>query len=149
MRPIKKIIIHCSDSNWGNAATINQWHLERGFDKIGYHYVILNAYPEYRNIKEREPRLVSDGLIEYGRSISEIGAHCVGQNEDSIGICLIGENIFSSVQIEALISITHKLMQEYKLKIKDVYGHYEFNPIKSCPNINMDWLRIKLGNVRQ
>ena len=43
MREIKKIIIHCSDSEFGDAALIDKWHKERGWTGIGYHYVILNG----------------------------------------------------------------------------------------------------------
>ena len=38
-----KIIIHCSATPRGvdySAADIDKWHRQRGFSKIGYHYVI-------------------------------------------------------------------------------------------------------------
>jgi len=41
----KKVIIHCSDSSFGNAVLIDKWHRQRGFDNIGYHFVILNSHP--------------------------------------------------------------------------------------------------------
>ena len=43
MRKINEIIIHCSATKEGKdfkAADIDRWHRERGFNKIGYHYVI-------------------------------------------------------------------------------------------------------------
>ena len=76
MRTINKIIIHCSATQEGrdlDAAEINRWHLKRGWNGIGYHYVVL-----------------LDGTIEYGRSIYKQGAHVKGENEGSIGICYIG-----------------------------------------------------------
>ena len=75
MQP-NKIIIHCSATPKGvdyNAADIDRWHKKRGFRKIGYHYVIK-----------------IDGKIEKGREENEMGAHCLGQNMESIGICYIG-----------------------------------------------------------
>ena len=43
VREIKKVIIHCSDSDFGTASVIDGWHKERGWDGIGYHYVITNG----------------------------------------------------------------------------------------------------------
>ena len=43
MRKIDSIIIHCSATRAGldfTAADIDRWHRERGFNGIGYHYVI-------------------------------------------------------------------------------------------------------------
>ena len=40
---VKYIAIHCSATKEGkdyHAADIDKWHRERGFKKIGYHYVI-------------------------------------------------------------------------------------------------------------
>ena len=76
MRKIDSIIVHCSATKAGQdftAADIDRWHRERGFNGIGYHYVI---------------RL--DGRLEKGREIDLAGAHCKGWNERSVGICYIG-----------------------------------------------------------
>ena len=43
MRRIKKVIIHCSATPEGRdvkTETIRQWHLDKGWSDIGYHYVI-------------------------------------------------------------------------------------------------------------
>ena len=43
MRKINKIIIHCSatpEQREVSVETIRKWHLQRGFNDIGYHYVI-------------------------------------------------------------------------------------------------------------
>ena len=45
MRKIDSIIVHCSATKAGQdftAADIDRWHRERGFNGIGYHYVILS-----------------------------------------------------------------------------------------------------------
>ena len=71
-----KIIIHCSATPKGveySASDIDKWHRQRGYSKIGYHYVIK-----------------LDGKIEKGREENEMGAHCLGENLYSIGICYIG-----------------------------------------------------------
>ncbi len=76
MRHIKRIIIHCSDTPEGRDDTaddIDRWHRAKGYNGIGYHYVV---------------RL--DGTIETGRPLKRPGAHCKGYNKSSIGICYIG-----------------------------------------------------------
>ena len=76
MRTITEIIIHCSATIEGKDYTvedIDRWHRQRGFARVGYHYVI---------------RL--DGTIQQGRPLDIAGAHCIGHNAHSIGICYIG-----------------------------------------------------------
>ena len=76
MRKINLIVIHCSDTYARMDIGVNeirQWHLQRGFNDIGYHYVIRR-----------------DGAIEQGRPIEKPGAHAAGYNTNSIGICYAG-----------------------------------------------------------
>lgn len=125
MRKITKLIIHCSATPEGRdytVADIDRWHRARGFKGIGYHYVI------YR-----------DGSVHPGRAVEVIGAHCTGQNANSIGICYIGglaadgktaKDTRTPAQKEAL----RKLVAELKTKYPGVtvHGHREFAN-KACP----------------
>lgn len=54
---------------------IRSTHLSKGWKDVGYHFVITG-----------------DGIIHPGRRIETIGAHAQGANEDSIGVCLTGDN---------------------------------------------------------
>jgi N-acetylmuramoyl-L-alanine amidase len=81
---IKKIIIHCSDSEFGDVKIIDQWHKARGWRGCGYHYVITNGVLTHGKPYNND----HDGLIQPGRPLRDIGAHCKGHNHDSIGICL-------------------------------------------------------------
>ena len=139
MRPIKQIIIHCSDSDFGNANIIRKWHIEKGWADIGYHYVICNGYA--KKASDYDPK--TDGKIETGRAIEHIGAHCQGANSDSIGVCLIGIDKFTSLQIESLLTIIERIRERFG-KIY-VYGHYEKPSAKkqgkTCPNFDMDKFR--------
>lgn len=137
IKDIDKIIIHCSDSNFGDVDIINKWHKERGFDKIGYHFIITNGVIKSHNLYKNE----FDGIIQRGRKINEIGAHCIGQNKSSIGICLIGIKNFTDNQIKKLICLINVLGDLYEIPKQNVFGHYEFNNKKSCPNLNMDYFR--------
>ena len=76
MRNINKIIIHCSATPEGKNFTVKQidaCHRQRGFNGIGYHFVIY-----------------LDGSIHVGRALAKAGAHCKGNNAHSIGVCYIG-----------------------------------------------------------
>lgn len=121
MRSIKKIIIHCSASDMPGQDrwVIREWHLARGFKDIGYHYLILKA-----------------GEIQKGRPVASVGAHCEGQNHDSIGICLVGLREFNERQFESL----YHLVREYRLRFPGitVHPHNEFNKNKECPVFDID-----------
>lgn len=115
MRPVDKIILHCSasDDPRQNAAMIDSWHKARGFNKIGYHYFIK-----------------FDGTVERGRGLEEVGAHAEGHNKTSIGICLAGLTRFNEVQFESLRRILLQL--KYIYPRATVHGHREFSS-KTCP----------------
>lgn len=133
---INKIIIHCSMSEFGNVNLINEWHKDRGWDGCGYHYVITNgrlaAYDDYDINK--------DGLIQEGRSLSVVGAHCRGHNHDSIGICLIGKRHFTGKQLLGALPDLIIMLGHFGITTKDVYGHCDFSA-KTCPNIDPKYLR--------
>jgi len=140
MRDIKKIIVHCSDSTFGDARAIDRWHRERGWECVGYHWILCNGHRTSMSEYSTEV----DGLIEPGRPVSMIGAHCKGHNADSIGICLIGKKEFTKTQMIKLREVLKALMLEYGLKPQDLYGHCEFEPGKTCPNLDMDLIRAGL-----
>lgn len=125
MRKITKIIVHCSATPEGRdytVADIDRWHKQRGWKGIGYHFVI------YR-----------DGSVHPGRKIEEIGAHCAGQNADSIGICYIGgvatdgktpKDTRTPAQKAALCGLINELKTRFPNVT--VHGHREFAN-KACP----------------
>ena len=125
MRQINKIILHCSATLEGRdytTADIDTWHRQRGFNCIGYHYVI------YR-----------DGTIHAGRDVNAVGAHCKGHNKDSIGVCYIGglasdgqtaKDTRTPEQRDSLRKLVSELVRRYPEA--KVYGHNEF-AAKACP----------------
>lgn len=122
MRKIIRHIIHCSDSPDDRIVTvadIDSWHKARGFDCIGYHYVIYK-----------------DGSINVGRKVEVIGAHCEGYNYNSIGTCLIGRTMFTDKQYDALKELHRDLKKKFP-EIKP-YGHHDFNSKKTCPNFDIN-----------
>jgi hypothetical protein len=127
IRLINKLILHCSDSDnplHDDISVIKQWHLERGFIDVGYHFFIKK-----------------DGTIQIGRPIYMIGAHCAGQNLSSLGICFSGKTAFTAKQFKAAKQLCISLRDNYKIKEIDVYLHNHFNKNKTCPNFNLDKIR--------
>lgn len=127
MRYIDKIIVHCSDtpvtSDIG-ADEIRLWHTEgRGWKDIGYHFIIRLS-----------------GIIEIGRPIEDVGAHTLGYNSNSVGICLVGgyhgANTFLAIQLESLAALIEELKLQYP-SITTVAGHNDYTKQKTCPNFDV------------
>jgi len=126
MREIKKLIIHCSATKPSmdiGAEDIRGWHKSKGWDDIGYHYVIRR-----------------NGKVEKGRDVSIAGAHAKGHNFNSIGVCLVGgidndskaDDNYNLKQYNALIQLISFL--EITFPIDDVLGHRDLPSVnKSCP----------------
>jgi len=135
MRQINRIIVHCSDSEWGDAAIIDQWHKQRGFAQIGYHAVICNGMPE--TVKQYLPEY--NGRIEPGRPITHIGAHAKGANRDSLGICLIGVASFTQPQWRSLLELINVWSQLYSIEPDNIIGHRDLPGAagKTCPNFDV------------
>jgi len=144
---ITALVVHCSDSTFGNAALIDKWHKERGWEGIGYHFVILNCYSSSKEHKEETPLASNDGEIEAGRPLDCVGAHAIGINQTSIGICLIGVNEFTGRQIDSLVAKILELEHSLGRKLR-ILGHREVNVGKTCPNISPDYLRNLMQTTR-
>jgi N-acetylmuramoyl-L-alanine amidase len=132
----KRITIHCSASKNGvrvPAAEIEKWHIARGFQKIGYHYVI-------------QP----DGEVEHGRPLNEQGAHVESANQDNVGICLVGLDHFTKSQFRALRCAIEGLRQGWDIPEWEVYCHNQWPSAqkqgKACPNMLINrvlcWLHL-------
>jgi N-acetylmuramoyl-L-alanine amidase len=130
MRKINKVIIHCSATPKGRdvkTETIKGWHTDKGWSDIGYHYLIE-----------------LDGSMYVGRDVSKIGAHTLGENKGSIGICYVGGMNISMTKPEDTRTDEQKdalrcLITDLKSRFKNltVHGHYEFSA-KACPSFNVE-----------
>ena len=125
---IKLLVIHCSntpDQKDIGASEIHQMHLNFGWDGIGYHKIIRR-----------------NGQIENGRPEFWIGAHVYGKNNQSLGVCLIGTDIFTDEQYLALSSVL--IDWKKKFPTAEIKGHYEaINTKKTCPNFDVKKWCIK------
>jgi hypothetical protein len=97
MRPLRKVILHTSGHEIDSAREIDRRHRARGLTRIGFHYVVNH-----------------DGKLERGRKISEPGAHCLGYNADSVGVCLTGTGKVTSEQYLKLLRLLRKLSHRHQ-----------------------------------
>ena len=128
MRKITNIIVHCSATPEGKSFTvadIDRWHRQRGFAQIGYHYVIY-----------------LDGSVHRGRPIGAIGAHCVGHNANSIGVCYIGgcnadgkrpKDTRTPAQKQSLIALLRQLRAQFPNAA--IHGRRDY-AAKACPSFD-------------
>ena len=135
MRKIKYIVLHCSATKEGvpfGIEDIDRWHRQRGFRKVGYHYVIL-----------------LDGTIRKGRDIAQVGAHVQGSNANSIGICYIGgldaDGKPNDTRTEEQKASLFFLLQQLREQFPDamICGHRDFSPDLNGDGIIEPWEWMK------
>lgn len=150
-RQTKYIVVHCSatppasdigadEIDDSHRAPPNNWSM------IGYHCVIRR-----------------DGEVEFGRHFDEPGAHVIGKNYQSVGICMVGgidsdgnaEDNFTDAQYESLVASIHFLKLAYPGS--EVLGHRDLSPdlngdgivdrsewLKECPCFDVrKWIRTE------
>lgn len=98
--------------------SIRQAHVSKGWADIGYHYVIDRS-----------------GRIWQGRDVRYQGAHVQANNENNVGVMLLGnfeQQKPSSAQMVTLVDVLRGLMRQYNVSSKRVYTHRELMPT-ICP----------------
>ena len=120
MTDVNRIVIHCSATEqWRDVSVdeIRRWHKLRGFKDIGYHYVIG-----------------LDGTVHAGRPVSMMGAHAMGYNDKSIGICYVGGlerntkepmDTRNPKQKESLVNLVETIKNIFDIKYID--GHRDLS----------------------
>ncbi len=125
------IVIHHSASDTGGARAFDVAHRARGWDELGYHFVIGNGTD------------TPDGYIEVGSRWfkQKHGAHCKTPsnfyNDFGIGICIVGnfDNYSPSErQMRSLKKLVNFLCQRYHIPANRIYGHREAHGASThCP----------------
>ncbi|RQW89946.1 MAG: N-acetylmuramoyl-L-alanine amidase [Geobacter sp.] len=144
MRAIDLIVIHCAATPDGRPNTIldvDSWHRKIGWERKAKHRRAW--HPELSSVGYHL-FIAIDGLIHSGRSMDEIGAHAVGYNSQSIGICMCGTRKFTAEQWlslrEAVISLKEKFPRA------KIVGHRDLpNVKKECPGFDVaGWLAAEM-----
>ncbi len=132
----KYIIIHHSATEEGNAYDFHKLHRRKGWNLIGYDFVIDNGTGGK-----------IDGQIEASpRWIKQIdGAHCRASNMNSkgIGVCLVGnfsKDKVSARQMDSLVHLVDTLRKYYKIPKDHIMGHGQVPGARTeCPGKYFPW----------
>ena len=140
MRRIKNIVVHWSASpkTWG-VSNLRDHHVNNnGWRDIGYHRVIIHP-------SSNEARTHTDfwwELVKQGRhldndlylDITEQGAHALGYNKNSVGICVIGNTDYSfhPWQQVALLMTLQTFLTRFDLDADAIKCHRDVNTTL-CP----------------
>lgn len=129
----KMVVVHCADTYARmdiGADDIDKWHRGRGWDAIGYNFVIRRS-----GVLEPGRDLDGDGDV-----LEERGAHAAGFNSTSVGICLVGgkgddgssEANFTIGQMTTLRTLLNVL--KVTLNDPEILGHCDLpGVLKKCP----------------
>lgn len=144
LRPWNAIVIHHSDSRRDTTASIDRWHRKRGWDGIGYHFVVGNG------------REMTDGQVDptFRWRLQREGAHAGSAplskplNEAGIGICLIGNFDLDQPgdwQIERVVDLCSVLIRHLPgLNPARIIGHRDVPGKQTdCPGKNLDIERLR------
>lgn len=141
-RIVSEIVVHCAATRpeWMADCTlaeqveeIRRWHVRgRGWADIGYHWIVGR-----------------DGSVRAGRPEGRAGAHVLGRNEATIGVCLVGgfgssaddppEAHFTGPQLDALFAVIEGIRARHP-QVARVSGHNE-HAARACPGFDVPaWL---------
>jgi hypothetical protein len=136
----KYIVVHHSATPTGGANKFDQMHKAKGWDELGYHFVIGNGTD------------TPDGQIEVGGRWrkQKHGAHTKvpgnQYNEHGIGICLVGnfeQRRPSPKQMASLAKLTAFLAQKCRVSTGNINTHGAITGKTACPGRH-----FSLGDLR-
>ena len=132
MLPVRRITLHhdgmspFTSTAYADAAerveNIRRAHRGNGWGDVGYHYLIDPA-----------------GRVWQGRPLRWQGAHVGGQNENNLGICVLGnfqDQRPSRAQVAAVEQFVASQMRRYGVRATGVFTHREL-AATACPGRNL------------
>ncbi len=135
------IVVHHSATARGGARPFDRFHRKKGWDGLGYHFVIGNGTD------------TPDGYVEVGARWhkQKHGAHCKTPtnyyNEHGIGICLVGdftETAPSARQIRSLTRLVGFLADRCDIAPERVTTHSAVTRRTECPGH-----RFRIADLRR
>ncbi len=140
-REWRYLVIHHTASSAGSVESIHEAHLGRGWQGIGYHFLIGNGNG------------MGDGEIEPTFRWREQlhGAHAGKDeyNQHGIGICLVGnfqDSHPSAAQLTAVKQLVATLKAEYGLASSQVIAHKDVKAT-ACPGKNFPLADISRSDL--
>ena len=139
------IVIHHSATTTGGAAAFNKEHRSKGWDELGYHFVIGNGTD------------TGDGQVEVGSRWprQKWGAHAKTAdnrfNDFGIGICLVGNFDISKptdAQLQSLSKLVAHLMKTYGIPAHRIVGHGDTGRATECPGRMLNVAQVRQLSLR-
>ena len=125
---ISRIILHHSASprDTTTIEDIRRWHVvDRGFDDVGYHFVIEG-----------------DGKVRVGRPLDCAPAAQKGANNNTIAICIVGNNVLAAEKFGwndsqklSAVSLIVMLRTVFGKRLP-FFGHRDVAP-SECPGLEV------------
>ncbi len=138
-REWRHIVIHHTASSRDSIESIHEAHLKRGWEGIGYHFVIGNGSG------------MKDGEIEptFRWKTQMHGAHAGNEeyNQHGIGVCLVGnfeDSNPSAAQLASVKRLVGVLKGQYGIKTANVVGHKTVKAT-ACPGKNFPLTEVSLS----
>lgn len=103
---------------------IQRWHFDRGWATVGYHFVVSPT-----------------GRVFRGRPVDRLGAHVLGHNVGTVGICLMGDFELERPTRPALASLEHVRRRLVPGGAKaPLLGHRDHrgHETSACPGRNLE-----------
>lgn len=148
---IDTIVVHQTDSKDSGkfgAYDIARYHVNNnGWAGIGYHYYIIK-----------------DGSIFQTQPDYVISNHASNYNATSLGIVITGdhrlpnskdytcgdnEGMLGKTQYKSLVWTLAKLQIRHSIPFENILAHGQTGSSKSCPNLNMEQLKLDVKKKRQ
>lgn len=145
------IIIHHSATARGGASLFDRLHREKGWDELGYHFVVGNGSDTL------------DGQVEVGPRWrkQKWGAHAKTPdnkyNDFGIGICLVGNfdvSRPSKRQMDAVAKLVAHLQRSYRIPAERVIGHGTVRSFDhagtstACPGRNLNIVQVRRDSAQ-
>lgn len=133
------VVIHHSATPVGGAARFGREHVAKGWDELGYHFVIGNGTD------------TANGATEVGSRWpkQKQGAHCKtpdnGFNEKGIGVCLVGNFDTArptDAQLKSLAKLVAYLQKTYHIPADHIIGHGDAKATE-CPGKNLHIAQVR------
>jgi N-acetylmuramoyl-L-alanine amidase len=130
-----RIILHHSGTSDGEEMSwnaIRKYHIEHNqWADIGYNAGVELVGASYE--------------VLMGRPWDRSGAHCIGQNNVSLGICLVGNfNLAAPPEAQLRCAARHVAMwcRMFEIPVTEIYRHSSFNDT-DCPGDYFDLDQFK------
>jgi N-acetylmuramoyl-L-alanine amidase len=133
---VTKLIIHHSLTKDGKVVdwtAIRRYHIQtKGWDDIGYHWGVENVG--------------GFATLQKGRPENVIGAHCLGMNDKSIGVCSVGNYDLTEPTewtLKVLANLCADICRRYNLKPEDIEPHHKYASYKTCPGTKFSMMKLR------